>query len=32
MKATIYTTEGKVSKEIDLPEAIFGAAWNADLV
>lgn len=32
MKATIYTTEGKVSKEIDLPEAVFGAAWNADLV
>lgn len=32
MKATIYTTEGKKAKEIELPEAIFGAAWNADLV
>lgn len=32
MKANIYTTEGKVSKEINLPENIFGASWNADLV
>lgn len=24
--------EGKVSKTIDAPDAIFGAAWNADLV
>ena len=32
MKANIYTTEGKVSKEITLPENIFGAKWNADLV
>jgi large subunit ribosomal protein L4 len=32
MKAPIYTTEGKVSKEIELPESIFGANWNADLV
>jgi large subunit ribosomal protein L4 len=32
MKAPIYTTEGKVSKEIELPESIFGAKWNADLV
>lgn len=32
MKANIYTTEGKVAKEITLPENIFGAKWNADLV
>lgn len=32
MKANIYTTEGKVSKEITLPENIFGVKWNADLV
>lgn len=32
MIAKIYTTEGKVSREIDLPEDIFGVTWNADLV
>ncbi len=32
MQATIYTIEGKVSKKMDLPENIFGAKWNADLV
>jgi large subunit ribosomal protein L4 len=32
MKVNIYTMEGKVSKEMEVPEAIFGAAWNADLV
>jgi large subunit ribosomal protein L4 len=32
MKVNVYTTEGKVAKEITLPEEIFGAAWNADLV
>lgn len=32
MKVTVYTTEGKKGKELDLPEMIFGADWNADLV
>jgi large subunit ribosomal protein L4 len=32
MKVNLYTTEGKVKKTIDLPEAIFSATWNADLV
>lgn len=32
MKVNVYTTEGKVKKEISLPENIFGVAWNADLV
>jgi large subunit ribosomal protein L4 len=32
MKVNIYTMEGKVSKIMEVPEAIFGAAWNADLV
>lgn len=32
MKVNIYTTEGKVAKSLDLPEAIFGAEWNADIV
>ncbi|MDQ5962292.1 MAG: large subunit ribosomal protein [Patescibacteria group bacterium] len=32
MKANIYTTEGKVAKSIELPESIFDAKWNADLV
>ncbi len=32
MKVTVYTTEGKESKKIDVPDAIFGAEWNADLV
>lgn len=32
MKVNVYTMEGKVSKTLDVPEAIFGADWNADLV
>ncbi len=32
MKVNVYTMEGKVSKTLDVPEAIFGATWNADLV
>lgn len=32
MKVTVYTTEGKEAKKIDVPDTIFGAAWNADLV
>lgn len=32
MKVNVYTMEGKVSKTLDVPEAIFDAAWNADLV
>lgn len=32
MKVNVYTTEGKVSRSIEVPEAIFGAKWNADLV
>lgn len=32
MKVNVYTMEGKVHKSLEVPEAIFGAAWNADLV
>lgn len=32
MKVNIYTTEGKIAKTLDVPENIFGAEWNADLV
>lgn len=32
MKVNVYTTEGKVAKTLELPETIFGAKWNADLV
>jgi large subunit ribosomal protein L4 len=32
MKVTIYTMEGKASKTLEVPEEIFGAKWNADLV
>lgn len=32
MKVNVYTTEGKVGKSLDLPEAIFGVEWNPDLV
>jgi large subunit ribosomal protein L4 len=32
MKVNIYTTEGKVSKTFELPEEIFGAQYNADLI
>lgn len=32
MKVTVYTTEGKEAKQLEVPENIFGAKWNADLV
>jgi large subunit ribosomal protein L4 len=32
MKATIYNTKGTEAGSIELPESVFGAAWNADLV
>lgn len=32
MKAQVYKQDGTKSGEIALPEAVFGAAWNADLV
>ena len=32
MDATIYSTEGKKSGTVNLPENIFGVRWNADLV
>ncbi len=32
IKATVYNTKGKESGSIDLPEALFGAKWNGDLV
>jgi large subunit ribosomal protein L4 len=32
METTVYTRDGKVSRKIELPESIFGAKWNADLV
>lgn len=32
MKVNVYTTEGKIAKELVVPEYIFGAKWNADLV
>lgn len=32
MKVNVYTIEGKVKKTLELPENIFGASWNADLV
>jgi large subunit ribosomal protein L4 len=32
MKVNVYTTEGKVAKSLEIPENIFGARWNADLV
>ncbi len=32
MQVNVYTIEGKVSKKLDVPEVIFGAEWNADLV
>ncbi len=32
MKVNVYTMEGKVAKELEVPENIFGAKWNADLV
>ncbi len=32
MQTKVYNTEGKAVRDITLPEAVFGAAWNADLV
>ncbi|MFZ2484407.1 MAG: 50S ribosomal protein L4 [Minisyncoccia bacterium] len=32
MDATIYSTDGKKSGTISLPENVFGVRWNADLV
>jgi large subunit ribosomal protein L4 len=32
MKSTIYTREGAEKGEVTLPESVFGAVWNADLV
>lgn len=32
MKVNVYTIEGKVAKSLDLPENIFAAEWNPDLV
>ena len=32
MKVNVYTMEGKVSKSLEVPEVIFDAKWNADLV
>ncbi len=32
MEVNVYTTEGKVSRKVNLPEDIFGVKWNADLV
>lgn len=32
MEQTIYNQKGKESGKIKLPEAVFGLAWNADLV
>lgn len=32
MQVTIYTTEGKKAKTLDVPEKVFGAEWNPDLV
>ncbi len=32
MKSPIYNSKGKEAGSIDLPESVFGAKWNADLV
>ena len=32
LETKIYTTKGKESGTIDLPESVFGLPWNADLV
>jgi large subunit ribosomal protein L4 len=32
MKATVYNQKGTKAGEVNLPEAVFGARWNPDLV
>lgn len=32
LSAPIFSTDGKEAGSIDLPEAVFGVAWNGDLV
>ena len=32
METKVFTQDGKESGKVTLPEAVFGAAWNADLV
>lgn len=32
MKATVYNTQGAEIRTIELPESVFGATWNPDLV
>ena len=32
LEAAVYTSEGKKSGSVTLPEAVFGEKWNADLV